>query len=110
MQTLKARILSVLKLQPYQRKDKSDDQSKDTIIRFWRMRVSYLGPETLYEMELREPLKSFASKKSTVGLNGLVEFEMFAEPQVAAGESILIDAYEPGEKILGMTGKLSVPI
>jgi hypothetical protein len=52
-------------------------------------------------MELREPLKSLASKKQTVGLNGLVEFEMFSEPQVAAGDSILIDAYEPGEKILG---------
>jgi hypothetical protein len=110
MQTLKARILSVLKLQPYRRKDKSDGQSEDIIIRLWRMRVSYLGPETLYEMELREPLKSFASKKYTVGLNGLVEFEMLAEPHVAAGESILIDAYEAGEKILGMKGKLSVPM
>jgi hypothetical protein len=55
------------------------------------MRVSYLGPETLYEVELREPLKSFASKKYTVGLNGLVEFEMFCEPHVAAGDSIQID-------------------
>jgi len=44
--------------------------------------------------------KSFASKKYTVGLNGLVEFEMLVEPHVAAGDSILIDAYEPGEKIL----------
>jgi hypothetical protein len=48
------------------------------------MRVSYLGPETLYEVELREPLKSLASKKYTVGLNGLAEFEMFSEPHVAA--------------------------
>ena len=65
------------------------------------MRVSYLGPETLYEMELGEPLKSFASKKYAVGLNGFVEFEMLSNPPVAAGDSILIDAYEPGEKILG---------
>jgi hypothetical protein len=36
-----------------------------------------------------------------VGLNGLVEFEMVVAPHVAAGDSILIDAYEPGEKILG---------
>jgi hypothetical protein len=36
-----------------------------------------------------------------VGLNGLVEFDMVSNPYVAAGESILIDAYEAGEKILG---------
>ena len=65
------------------------------------MRVSYHGPETLYEMELREPLRTFAAKSQTVGLNGLVEFEMLSEPGVSAGDRILIDAYEPGEKILG---------
>jgi hypothetical protein len=58
------------------------------------------GRRTLYEVELREPLKSLASKKYTVGLNGLAEFEMFSEPHVAAGDGIQIDAYEPGEKIL----------
>lgn len=42
-----------------------------------------------------------ARQKCTVASNGLVEFEMFAEPHVAAGDSILIDAYEPGEKTLG---------
>jgi len=68
------------------------------------MRVSYLGPETVYEVELREPLKSFASKKYTVGLNGFVEFEMFSDPHVAAGDNIQIDTYEPGEKILGREG------
>ena len=72
------------------------------------MRVSYLGPETLYEMELREPLKSFASKEYTVGLNGLVEFEMLAEPPVAAGESILIDTNP--EKKSSEERKLSVPM
>ena len=70
MKTLKARVLGVLESQPYRMKGKSGDQSKNTIINFWRMRVSYLGPETLYEVELREPLKSLASKKYTVGLNG----------------------------------------
>ena len=101
MKTLKAKVLSILKLQPYRMRDQSDDENKDTAIKFWRMRVSYLGPETLYEVELREPLKSFATKKYAVGLNGLVEFEMFSDPEVAAGDSIQIDAYEPGEKILG---------
>ena len=42
-------------------------------------------------------IKSLASKKYTVGLNGLAEFEMFSEPHVAAGDNIQIDAYEPGE-------------
>ena len=101
MKTLKAKVLSILKLQPYRMRDKLDDQNKNTVTKSWRMRVSYLGPETLYEVELREPLKSFASKKYTVGLNGLVEFEMFSDPHVAAGDSIQIDTYEPGEKILG---------
>jgi hypothetical protein len=100
MKTLKARVLSVLSLQPFRRGNKSDGQSKDTIIKFWRMRCSYPGPETPYECELREPLENFASKKYTVGLNGFVEFELLSEPNVAAGDSIQIDAYEPEEKIL----------
>ena len=100
MKTLKARVLRVLSLQPFRRGDKSDSQSKDTIIKFWRMRCSYPGPETFCEFELREPLKSFASEKYTVGLNGFVEFEMLSEPHIAAGDSIQIDAYEPEEKIL----------
>jgi hypothetical protein len=76
--------------------NRSDSQSKDTIIKFWRMRCSYPGPEMFCEFELREPLKSFASEKYTVGLNGFVEFEMLSEPQIAAGDSIQIDACEPG--------------
>jgi hypothetical protein len=96
MKTLKARVLRVLSLQPFRRGDKSDSQSKDTIIKFWRMRCSYPGPETFCEFELREPLKSFASEKYTVGLNGFVEFEMLSEPHIAAGDSIQIDACEPG--------------
>jgi hypothetical protein len=100
MQTLKGRVLSILKLQ-HRVSDKSDTQHEDPALESWRMRVSYQGLQTLYEMELCEPLKSFASKKYTVGLNGVVEFEMIFQPPVAAGDSILIDAYEPGEKLLG---------
>ena len=100
MKTLKARVLRVLSLQPFRSGAKSDGQSKDTIIKFWRMRCSYPGPKTYYEFELDESFKSFASTKYTVGLNGFVEFEMFSEPHVAAGDSIQIDAYEPGEKII----------
>jgi hypothetical protein len=101
MKTLNAKVLSILKSLPYRTRDKSDDQNKDTLIEFWRMRVSYPESDAVYEVELREPLKSIASKKYTVGLNGLVEFELFSDPNVAAGDPIQIDAYEPGEKILG---------
>ena len=100
MQTLQGRVLSILKLQP-RLSEKSDAQDEDPALKSWRMRVSYHGPQTLYEMELCEPLKGFASKKYAVGLNGVVEFEMFSQPLVAAGDTILIEAYEPGEKILG---------
>ena len=34
-----------------------------------------------------------------MGLNGIVEFDMFSEPQVAAGDRIQVDLYECGEKI-----------
>src|SRR5258708_40238743 len=102
MQTLNGRVLSVLQLQPYRKGDQADgEKSAELTGKYWRLRVSYLGPQTLYEMELREPLRSLASKKQTVGLNGLVEFEMSSEPPVADGDSILIDAYDAGEKILG---------
>jgi hypothetical protein len=100
MKTLNAKVLSILKSLPYRTRDKSD-QNKETLIEFWRMRVSYPEPEAVYEVELRESLKSIASKKYTVGLNGLVEFELFSDPQVRAGDTIQIDAYLPGEKILG---------
>jgi hypothetical protein len=101
MKTLNAKVLSILKAQPHRTRDKSDDQNQDTLIEFWRLRVSYPEPDAIYEVELSEPLKSFASKKCTVGLNGLVEFELFSDPQVAAGDTVQIDAYAPGEKILG---------
>jgi hypothetical protein len=98
MKTLNAKVLSILKSQSHRTRDKSDHQ---TCIEVWRMRASYPGLETVYEVELREPLRSLASKKYTVGLHGFVEFEMFSDPQVAAGDTIQIEAYEAGEKILG---------
>jgi hypothetical protein len=101
MKILNAKVLSILKSQPYRTRDKSDGQDKATLIEFWRLRVSYPEPEAVYEVELSEPLKSFASKKCTVGLNGLVEFDLFSDPQVAAGDTVQIDAYAPGEKIFG---------
>src|SRR2546429_2890867 len=85
MKPLDATVLSILKRQPHRLRDQSGDHSKDTALTFWRMRVSYPGPKTVYEVELREPLKHFACKEYMVGLNGLVEFDLLAEPEVAAG-------------------------
>jgi hypothetical protein len=64
------------------------------------MCLSYPGAHTVFEVELREPLKSLASKKYTVGLNGMVEFDMFSEPTVAADDRIQIDLFECRDKIL----------
>jgi hypothetical protein len=50
--------------------------------------------ERVFEAELRESLKSVAIKKCTVALNGIVEFDMFSQPSVAAGDRIQIDLYE----------------
>jgi hypothetical protein len=68
MKTLKARVLSILSVQPSRRGDKSDGQSKETSIKFWRMRCSYIGPETLYEFDLREPLKKLCVEKVHGGI------------------------------------------
>jgi hypothetical protein len=80
MKIVEARVLSVLKLQPYRIRNGSADQNEDPIPAVWRMCLSYPGAHTVYEVELREPLKSLASKKYTVGLNGMVEFDVFSEP------------------------------
>ena len=64
------------------------------------MCLAYSGRSTVFEVELREPLKSIASKEYTLGLNGLVEFNMFSKPTVSAGDRIEINLYEIGEKIL----------
>ena len=50
--------------------------------------------DRVFEAEFRESLKSVASKKCTVALNGIVEFDMFSEPSVAARDRIQIDLYE----------------
>ena len=102
MKILEARVQSVLKLQPYRISNGSVVQNQDAAV--WRMRLSYPGRDTVYEVELREPLKSFACKKYTVGLNGIVEFDMLSKPIVAAGDRIQIDLYECGERILAKEG------
>jgi hypothetical protein len=103
MKISEAKVLSVLKLQAYRARNGSIAQSEGTMPSVWRMRISYPGPNTVFDVELREPLKSAACKKYTVGLNGVVEFDMFSKPSVAAGDRIEIDLYESGERVLTLT-------
>jgi hypothetical protein len=64
----------------------------------WRLSLSYSGPDTVYEVELNEPLKGLAVNKTTIALNGLVEFDLYADPQISAGDPVQIAAYPPGER------------
>ncbi len=101
MLTLKARVLSVLQLQPRRAANALDAKDSDTRISVWRLQVSYSGPEIVYEVQLREPLKSLASRQPVIGLNGFAEFNLFSQPHIAAGDFVEIDVYKAGEKILG---------
>ena len=100
MKISEATVLSILALRPYQIRNGSGAQSDATVPTVWRMCLAYSGRSTVFEVELREPLKSIASKEYTLGLNGLVEFNMFSKPTVSAGDRIEINLYEIGEKIL----------
>ena len=98
MKIVEARAIS--QLRPDRIGNGSAAQNKDPIPAVWRMCLSYNEPHTVFEVELREPLKSLASKQYKVGLNGTVEFDTFSEPPVAAGDRIQINLFECGEKIL----------
>ena len=100
MKISEATVLSILALRPYQTRNGSGAQRDTTIPTVWRMCLTYAGRGTVFEVELREPLKSIASKEYTVGLNGFVEFNLFSKPTVSAGDRIEINLYEIGEKIL----------
>jgi hypothetical protein len=78
MKIVEARAIS--QLRPDRIGNGSAAQNKDPIPAVWRMCLSYNEPHTVFEVELREPLKSLASKKYTVGLNGMVEFDTFSAP------------------------------
>ena len=100
MKIVEARVISVLRLRPHRIGNGSAAENKDPIPAVWGMCLSYNEPHRVFEVELREPLQSLASKKYTVGLNGMVEFDTFSEPPVAAGDRIQINLFECGEKIL----------
>jgi hypothetical protein len=87
-----AKVLSILKLQPHGMTNGSSAEIADV----WRMCLSYPRPNTVFQVELREPLKSIASEKYSIGMNGLVEFDLFSAPPAAAGDRIQIELYNCG--------------
>jgi hypothetical protein len=98
MKSFEAKVSGVVKLPPYRIKAKPGDRSDDIFLTLWRMSVSYLAKDEVYEIELREPLRQFACTEYSIGTSGFAEFDLFASPPVNVGDRIQIDACEPGER------------
>ena len=96
MKSFEVKVASVVKLPTYRIKVNPRDRRKDIILTLWRMSVSYLAKDEVYELELQEPLKQLACTEYSIGINGLAEFDLSARPPVNIGDRIQIDAYEPG--------------
>ena len=77
---------------------KAGHRRKDIILTLWRMSVSYLAKDEVYEIELQEPLKRLACTEYSTGRSGLAEFDFSAAPPVNIADRIQIDAYQPGER------------
>lgn len=101
MKTFEAKVTKVVKLPTYRIKGKPGHRRKDLILTLWRMSVSYLAKDEVYEIELQEPLKQFSCTEYSVGTTGLAEFDLSVTPPVNVGDRIQIDAYEPGERARG---------
>jgi hypothetical protein len=98
MKSLVAKVTGIVKLPRYRITVEPGDKSTDIILNLWRMSVSYLAEDVVYEIELKEPFNQFACTEYSIGTNGLAEFDLFAIPPVSVGDRIQIDAYEPGER------------
>jgi hypothetical protein len=98
MKSFEAKVTGVVKLPTYRIKAKPGDRRNDIFLTLWRMGVSYLAKDEIYEIELREPLKQFVCTEYSTGTSGFAEFDLFASPPVNVGDRIQIDAYEPGER------------
>ena len=104
MKTLDAIVLSSIQFFNYKIADRYSPQNAGTMTTLWRLRIAYAAPGTVYEVELHEPLKRICAKRYTIGMNGLSELEMLSDPGISAGTRIRINAYKPGERILGRSG------
>jgi hypothetical protein len=99
MKNFEVKVTGVLKLPKYRIKVQQGDRQKDIVVTLWRMTVSYLAKDEVYEMELQEPLRKLACTEYSIGIRGLAEFDLSANPPVKAGDRIQIDAYKPGERV-----------
>jgi hypothetical protein len=99
MRSFEVKVIGVVKLPQYRIKIKSGDKHQDIVVTLWRMSVSYLAKDEVYEIELQEPLRQLACTEYSIGTDGFAEFDLFALPPVNAGERIQIDAYQPGERV-----------
>jgi hypothetical protein len=104
MRTLDAIVLSSMQFFNHKIADRYSSQSGGAITSMWRLRIVYGRPGAVNEIELHEPLRSICAKRYTIGINGLCEFKMLSDPGISAGIRIRINAYEPGERVLGHSG------
>jgi hypothetical protein len=99
MKTFEAKVISIVKLPTYRIKVDPGDQRIDIILTLWRLSVSYLAKEEIFEIELQDPLRKHACTEYAIGTTGLAEFDLSAAPPVRIGDRIQVDAYEPGERV-----------
>jgi hypothetical protein len=98
MKSFEVKVTAIVKLPTYRIKMKAGRRRKDIILTLWRMSVSYLAKDEVYEIELQDPLKQLACTEYSIGRSGFAEFDFFVAPQVQIGDRIQIDAYQPGER------------
>jgi hypothetical protein len=98
MKSFEVKVTAIVKLPTYRIKVKSGHRRKDIILTLWRMSVSYLANDEVYEIELQEPFKQLACTEYSIGRSGLAEFDFSAAPPVNIGDRIQIDAYQLGER------------
>jgi len=98
MKSFEVKVTAVVKLPTYRIKVKAGRRRKDIILTLWRMSVSYLAKDEVYEIELQEPLKQLACTEYSIGRSGLAEFDFSAVPPVNIGDRIQINAYQLGER------------
>ena len=99
MKSFEAKVTGVVKLPRYRIKAKLGDKHQEIVVTLWRMSVSYLANEEVYEIELRNPLKQLACTEYSLGSIGLAEFDLSESPPIKIGDRIKVDAYTPGERV-----------
>ena len=99
MKILEAKVTRVVKLPTYRIKAKPGERRKPIVLTLWRMSVSYLAKEEIYEVELQEPLRQLSCTQYSIGTTGLAEFDLSANPPVNVDDRLRLVAYKPGERI-----------